>query len=1238
MSYIRKILCIVAAVSGLVRGTLCAQGFSPEEAVQRMQVPPGFQVKLVACEPEVRQPVTMTFDDRGRLWVIQYLQYPNPAGLKPVTVDQYLRTVYDRVPEPPPKGPRGADGITILEDTHGDGRFRKVKDFVTGLNLASGMALGYGGVFVAQPPYLLFYPDRNGDDIPDGDPEVLLSGFGMQDAHAFPNSLQWGPDGWLYGAQGSTVTSHIRGITFQQGIWRYHPITKEFELFAEGGGNTWGLDFDAHGNAIAGTNFGDVVCLHQVQGAYYVKNFSKHGELQNPYAFGYFGHVPYTGFKGGHVTCGGILYRGGAFSKEFDQVYIAANPLANAIYWHRLEPKGSSFTARFGGELLLGNDTWFRPVDLEVGPDGSLFVADWYDKRINHVDPVDNWDRSNGRIYRIKAMTTKPVTGLCLSKLSSAELVGLLSHRNDWFIREARRILAERRDPTVIPLLRKILLARQDPLALEALWALYVSGGFNDSLAENLLGHAHTDVRAWTVRLLGDAKKVSPTIRARFIEMARSEPSCTVRSQLACTCKRLPGKDALPIVRELLSHSEDAEDPHIPLLLWWAIEDKAVSDREAVLELLASTTAWQNRLLRQFIVERLARRYMAAGTEADFLPCARLLAVAPGGAEADLVLRGMEQALEGRKLTAIPNALENALADLWSRQEPSLTLTCLGLRLNQAQAQERALRLITDSKSAVEQRTRLIEVLGQTGNAASVPALSRLLAASEPAAVQMAALSALQPFPDRTIAEAVLAQYPHMSPALRGRAQTLLCSRPASTRAFLDAMDRGRINPKEVPFDQVRRILLHNDTEIRRLVEKHWGQVGQEPPGEKRARINSVKHMLGTGSGDPHNGKRLFQSKCATCHTLFGEGTRIGPDLTGIDRRDRDFLVTSVVDPSAVIRNEYVAFVVATTNGRILNGLVTEATPKTVTLVDGKNERLTLARQDIEEIKPSSQSLMPEKLLDDLDEQQIRDLFAYLQSEMPSAAPSPPQRPPYEGGEGGVRGQQAQPAPPAKDEKAVLKVCLVSGSVEYKSDESLAALQKYLEEHYPVRCTRAFRKTDDDLPGLENLATCDVVLLFTRRLTISGEQLERIKKYCLSGKPIVAVCTASHAFQNWLALDKEVLGGNYQGHYPEGPITQVAVVDRARGHPILAGVEPFQSAGSLYKNTGLAADAEVLLTGSIPGHTEPIAWTRIHNGGRIFYTSLGHPQDFRNANFLRLLTNALFCTAKRSPLPHERNP
>src|SRR5437016_2074733 len=334
MSFFRFLLTVSLATA--TNASLFGQGFSPTDAPQRMTMADGFQVNLVAAEPLVRQPVCIEFDDRGRLWVVQYLQYPNPAGLKRIKVDRYSRTVYDRVPEPPPRGPKGADRITILLEPDHNGRIARTKDFLNGLNLASGIAIGHGGVFVLQAPYLLFYPDRNGDDVPDGDPEVLLSGFGMEDAHSVANSLTWGPDGWLYGCQGSTVTAHIRGIEFQQGIWRYHPRTRRFELFCEGGGNSWGLDFDRDGNLLYSTNVGGFCMLHGVQGGYYWKSFGKHGALHNPYAYGYFDHVPYQNFTGGHVTDGGIIYQGGSLPEKYRGKYIAGDLLGHTVQWHMM--------------------------------------------------------------------------------------------------------------------------------------------------------------------------------------------------------------------------------------------------------------------------------------------------------------------------------------------------------------------------------------------------------------------------------------------------------------------------------------------------------------------------------------------------------------------------------------------------------------------------------------------------------------------------------------------------------------------------------------------------------------------------------------------------------------------------------------------------------------------------------------------------------------------------------------
>ena len=216
----------------------------------------------------------------------------------------------------------------------------------------------------------------------------------------------------------------------------------------------------------------------------------------------------------------------------------------------------------------------------------------------------------------------------------------------------------------------------------------------------------------------------------------------------------------------------------------------------------------------------------------------------------------------------------------------------------------------------------------------------------------------------------------------------------------------------------------------------------------------------------------------------------------------------------------------------------------------------------------------------------------------------------------------------ARDE-GPLKVCMLSGSKEYKSNESLAAYQAILEKSYPIKCSRAFWTSEDNLPGLEALDTCDVMLLFTKRLTIDGEQLDRVKKYCLAGRPIVGVRTASHAFQNWLELDRLVFGGDYGGHYGSGKITEVKLAEHAAKHPVMEGIKPFESPTKLYKNRDIAKDTNLLLTGTIPERTEPVAWTRTFRDARIFYTSLGGPEDFDNEIFRRLLTNALFWTAQR---------
>ncbi len=967
---------LILAMPGLAR----AQGYSPAEAVRHMTVPAGFEVKCFAGEPTVRQPVCIEFDDRGRLWVVQYLQYPNPAELKRVKVDRYSRTVYDRVPEPPPRGPKGADRITILEDTDGDGRADRAKDFVTGLNLASGIAFGHGGVFVLQVPYLLFYPDRDGNDVPDADPQVLLSGFGMEDASAVANSLTWGPDGWLYGAQGTTVTANIRGIEFQQGVWRYHPLTKQFELFFEGGGNMWGLDFDARGRLLASTNLGPYVMLHGAQGAYYWKQFGKHGALHNPYTFGYFDHVDYSGFHGGHVTAGGIVYQGDSFPSAFRGKYVAANVLGHAIYWHDLEPLGSTFKADHGGELLAGNDTWFAPDDLTSGPDGSVFVADWCDKRTAHPDPDADWDLTNGRIYKIQAQGVKPVQPRDLTQLTSDELLPLLDHPNDWYARKARRILADRRDDSIFPALRKLVLKRQDEHALQPLWALYVSCGFDEALAEQLLSHADANVRAWTVRFLGDEGRVSPAIGRRLTALARNEANVSVRGQLACSAKRLPVADGLPIVRAILQRNEDGRDPHIPLLLWWAVEQFTRMDSGRVIEEFTSTAAWNAPMIRDVILGRLVKRCVLEGGDAGYSDCARLLTSAPSPADRELLIDALDEATQGLRLEKVPPALEKPLAALWG-QEPAenLALLRVAARLGSSAAHDRAMSWVKDAQSPEKMRRAALTLLGEVGRPEDVTVLLKCIAAAEPQAVQSAALDALRRFPDDSIATALLQKYSQMNVELRSQTRDLLFSRKPWAIRFLKKVDERQFAAEEVTPEQLRVLASFEDQKIDALLHQHWGTLRAGTPEEKLADIRRFNNDLRAAPGKPENGRLLFNQLCATCHRLFDEGHVVGPDLTHANRQDRDFLLVSLVDPSLIVRKEYMSYIVETNDGRTLNGLLVEQTPTGITLLAADAERTRIARSDISEIRESQISLMPEDQLNKLTPDQLRDLFAYLQ-------------------------------------------------------------------------------------------------------------------------------------------------------------------------------------------------------------------------------------------------------------------
>ena len=969
------------------------------EALKQFVIPDDLAINLAVGEPHVRQPLSLKWDTRGRLWVVQFIQYPDPAGLKMLSRDKFLRSVYDKVPAPPPNHFKGMDKITFHEDTDGDGTYDKHGTFLEGLSLTSSIAFDKDGVWVLQPPYLLFYADRNHDDVPDGDPEVHLEGFGMEDSHSIANNLRWGPDGWLYGSQGSTVTGDVKRPgektavhSLGQCIWRYHPVQRKYEIFAEGGGNSFGVEIDVHGRIFSGHNGGNTRGFHYVQGGYYRKGFEKHGALSNPYAFGFFENMAHHNVP--RFTHTFIFYEENtpgngkiapsdspaALPAKYNGNLFGVEPLQSDIVRSEVTPDRSSLKTKDLDRPITTKDTWFRPVDIQVGPDGAIYVADLYEQRIDHASHYQGRiDRERGRVWRLYGKGGKAQQPFNLTKLTTTELIDLLQSSNRWFRQSALMVLGWKKPADALPILFARLKEAKDDSAVSLLWAVYQLDGLKDESAIQLLGHANPFVRLWTVRVLCDEKSVSSLVVDRLKSLAETEKHSEVRSQLACSIRRLPASEALTIAKPMLSHDGDAADIHIPLSLWWAIEAKADSDRDAVVDLFTDAGLWKHTLVRDHLMERLMRRYASAGTRKDLLACARLLSAAPDAASAKLLLEGFEKAFEGRSLAALPEELIAAIAKVGGGS--------LGLRLRQGDeaALAESLKIVGDDKAAKPDRLKYIQILGEIHPKPAVAVLLGVLKVSKDAELQTAALGALQAFDEARLGEDLVGMLDSLAPEVRPTALNVLVTRKAWARSLLAAVDAGKVAPKSIPSDVVQRILFQRDEQIAALVKKHFGEIKGATTAEMLAQVEKLKQVLAIGTGSPYNGRKLYLNNCGKCHLLFNEGGRIGPDLTTYKRDDVHTMLVNVVNPSAQIREGFENYVVLTNDGRALTGFIADQDARVVVLRGADGQTTVVPRSDIEEMSASPKSLMPEGALKDFTEQQVRDLFAYLRSTQPLA-------------------------------------------------------------------------------------------------------------------------------------------------------------------------------------------------------------------------------------------------------------
>ena len=971
------------------RGAL-ADGSKPtpaKEALANFRLREGFALSLVTSEPDVEQPLSLAWDARGRLWVVQYRQYQFPAGLKIVEYDNHLRARFDKVPLPPPLGEKGADVISVFEDADGDGLFEKKEDVIKGLNIATSVAIGAGGIWVANPPYLLFYPDADGDDVPDSDPIVKLSGFGIEDTHSVMSNLTWGPDGWLYGANGSTTTGKVANpatgelVEWQgQMIWRFHPSTERFEIYAEGGGNTFSLDIDAAGNVFSGTNGGNTRGMFYPQGSYGSKSWGKHGPLTNPYAFGYFEHMKHQG-DDRRFPQAFTIYEADLFGEELAGRIIAPNALHNLVWASRLERDGSTYRTVDEANPVETGDRWFRPVYAGLAPDGGVYMADWYDSRLSHVRPIDDWHKTSGRIYRLQPAGSSPAYKAGdLSKRASDELIDLFSHPNRIVRRRAVLELGWRRDASVSGELIALVNSAEGQSSLEALWALNLLGGLTEELSAKWLTHSDSRIRRWVARLIGDGKTASGSLATALSDLAISETDVQVRVQLASTAKRLPAAVAMGIIDGLVHHPEDIKDPHQPLMIWWALEAQAETGRAEIASWLSRPEPWANPIVKEWLLARLMKRYAIAGGPVNFASCEMLLQHAPDETTKSKLLEALQSAFEGIPMPTLPESLTQALKSYSATLGDSGLV--LRLKSGDATALVEAQRAVLDSKLPGGVRAELVRQLGAGGDRAVVGTLIKILGLDQESALKRVSLQALARFDDDAIPSGIIARYGSTLPAehgVRSTAERVLAGRLKWASLMMDEVDKAVIKSRDLGSDVVQLMLEHKDPVLNARIQKYWpGIVAGSGGIDLGAESLRIKGVLAGAKGSEGAGKVLFTARCAICHQLFGEGMKIGPDLTGYERQNLDFWIPSMVNPSLELREGYLNYVASMKDGRKVIGLMQDQSPRTVTLRDLAGQVSLLDRAEMETLEASPISLMPPGLVVGMSDQELRDLFAYL--------------------------------------------------------------------------------------------------------------------------------------------------------------------------------------------------------------------------------------------------------------------
>ncbi|VTR97526.1 membrane-bound dehydrogenase domain protein : Putative membrane-bound dehydrogenase OS=Singulisphaera acidiphila (strain ATCC BAA-1392 / DSM 18658 / VKM B-2454 / MOB10) GN=Sinac_5736 PE=4 SV=1: Cytochrom_C [Gemmata massiliana] len=950
------------------------------DAAKAMTVPDGFKVTLFAGEPDVVQPIAFTFDDRGRMWVVECLSYPIWS-----------------------KDGKGKDRVVILEDTDGDGVHDKKTVFLDNGSNLSGIELGFGGVWLCSSPNLLFVPILEGDK--PGKPEVKLDGWNMIDTkHNIFNSLVWGPDGWLYGCNGIQAKAWVgapgtpkdKRTYIDCGVWRYHPTEKRFEAFAHGTTNPFGLDFNDHGELFI-TNCVIDHLFHFAPGAHYERMY---GQDANPHTYGLLkscvdyrhwaggdwtssrgtgvgGKPEHSDAGGGHAHSGAAIYLADNFPAEYRNTLFTANIHGNRLNNDGLARTASGYKGVRRKDFLFANDAWFRGICVKTGPEGGLYVSDWCDTGECHN--YDKADTTNGRIYRVVYKNANPLK-TDISKLPDAELVKLQLSPNDWLVRKARRVLQERAaagklEKTTPDALRKILKDETDTARrLRGLWALEAIAVLKEGELIGLLSDRDETVRAWAYRLGAQCRTGSDAIAHTMSARIAGERSPFVLAAAASALQYFDLKLVWKPAESLIAHRTVRDDSTLSFLLWYGVEQWYSRNPESA---LTSLLIMENPLIRRNTVRLLLARPDA---NEHLVGLVKVIATTASDAVQLDVLRGIRESLAGKKSPAAPNGWPEAYTHVrkFSANEAKHEAEAVAVLFGDKDAIATLLKRVTDTSAKPDERRAAVELLAPRKLPDFAKTLQALLSDAD---LRGAAIRTLASFADTGTPAALIRAYPKLTPEEKADAVQTLAARVGFAKELLDAIEKGTIPRTDVPVVTARQVLALNDKALSERLEKVWGKI--TPVAKERAVLmKKWKDVLTEDTvkkADVANGRALFTKNCASCHKMFGEGQAVGPELTGSQRSNLEYVLENVLDPSAVVPNEYRMVNFSLADDRVVSGIVLRETKDAVT-VRTVNDTLTVPVADIVTRKQTALSIMPEGLFDAMKPDEVRDLIAYLRA------------------------------------------------------------------------------------------------------------------------------------------------------------------------------------------------------------------------------------------------------------------